>query len=302
MKHLETRRIRKTATRLYVKARRALRKDGFPAIALTSVLTVGFGLTLSASAVSVPEDNATENPQTVAAAQVGTPDEFFYRTSPDGAMSAALPARLEAQPSMLAKALETTGGTTQVLKKATTTTTTTAETTAAATTSTEETQSETVTETEAESENKYESEATEPVAWEEGVEEEIDSGFETEPTEGSVYDYVSEDEIIMLAKTVAQEGGDCSYTQQACVVWTVLNRVDSPEWPNTISGNLTMSGQFAYYSNKSYRDDHYQVAYDQVYNWLFGGERYLGSDYQYFYGDGWRNHFYGKNSSEYVPD
>lgn len=303
MKHETNRRIRKAAKRLYVKTRRYLRRDGSVLVAGLSVLTIGLGLSLTASAISVPDYQISEDSHTVAAAQVEAPSEFLYRTSPNGVMVAALPAKFEAQSLMFAKALETTGGTTQVSKKAKTTTTTVSTT---ATTSAEETQFETEAETEVESEYdyeyEYESEATETVARDEVEEEETDSGSATGSTGGSVYDYVSEDEIIMLAKTVAQEAGDCSYTQQACVIWTVLNRVDSWEWPNSISENLNMPGQFAYYSGKSYRDDHYQVAYDQVYNWLFGGDRYLGSDYQYFYGDGWRNHFYGKNSGEYVPD
>ena len=112
---------------------------------------------------------------------------------------------------------------------------------------------------------------------------------------------VSDDELVMLAKTLAQEAGDCSYTQQCCVIWTVLNRVASWEWPNTVSENLLYPDQFAYYSWKEYRPDHYQTVCDAVAAWE-NGNSLLGPDYQYFYGDGWRNHFYGKNSSEYVPD
>lgn len=297
MKQETNRRSRKVVKRLYVKSRRFLRKDGNAVIAVLSVLTLGLSLTSTASAISVPDSSVSDDSQVIAE-QIEAPGEFTYRTLPGGEQfTAALPVKLGAQPSMLTKTLETTSGATQETKKTTTTTTTTS---AVSTTSAAETQFETETETEAETE--YESETTETVAWDEAAEEETVSESVNEVAEGSVYDYVSEDEIIMLAKTVAQEGGDCSYTQQACVIWTVLNRVDSWEWPNTIAENLTMDDQFAYYSWKPYRDDHYQVAYDQVYNWLFGGERYLGSDYQYFYGDGWRNHFYGKNSSEYVPD
>ena len=112
---------------------------------------------------------------------------------------------------------------------------------------------------------------------------------------------VTDEELVMLAKTVAQEGGDCSYLQQKCVVWTVLNRMESCEWPNTVAENLTKPRQFAYYSWKTYRSDHYQAVVDAVTEWE-NGESLLGPDYQYFYGDDWRNHFYGKNSPEYVPD
>lgn len=297
MKHLNTRRIRKAAKRLVVRTRRIMRRDSFAVVATLSVLGTCLCLSSTTSASGISAETTDDSSLAVPVAQVGASPEFSYKTSPYGVLHAALPAESGLNSPELIKALETTSGTTLDSVSTESTTTTKATTVSSPT---EETQSETVTETEDESEN--ETEATESTAWTDVEEDETDSGFEAESTEGSVYDYVSEDEIIMLAKTVAQEGGDCSYTQQACVVWTVLNRVDSWEWPNTISENLNMGGQFAYYSWKPYRDDHYQVAYDQVYNWLFGGERYLGSDYQYFYGDGWRNHFYGKNSSEYVPD
>jgi len=116
---------------------------------------------------------------------------------------------------------------------------------------------------------------------------------------------VSEDELVMLAQTLAAEGGDCSYTQQACVVWTVLNRVDSCDWPNSVSENLTMPSQFAYYESKPYRDDHYQVVLDVVKSWE-SGERFLDAKFQYFYGDMKRNHFYGivdgVKTEEFIPD
>lgn len=297
MKHEAIRRSCKVVRCWYVKTRRFLRKDSNAVIAMLSVLALGLSVTFTASAISIPDSDVSDDSQVIAD-QIEVPSEFLYRTIASGEQFAAeSPVKLEAQSSMLTKDLETTSGTTQETKE--TTTTTTAASTIS-TTSTEETQFKTEAETEAETE--YESETTETVTWDDVEEEETVSESVSGYTEGSVYDYVSEEEIVMLAKTVAQEGGDCSYTQQACVVWTVLNRVDSWEWPNTISENLTMDGQFAYYSWKPYRDDHYQVAYDQVYNWLFGGERYLSSDYQYYYGDGWRNHFYGKNSGEYVPD
>lgn len=113
---------------------------------------------------------------------------------------------------------------------------------------------------------------------------------------------VSDEELVMLAKTLSQEGGCCSYTQQCCVIWTVLNRVDSCEWPNTVYENLVKPDQFAYKPSKDYTEAHYQVVLDVVSAWENGGDRLLGPDYQYFYGDDWRNHFYGKNSPEIVPD
>jgi len=127
---------------------------------------------------------------------------------------------------------------------------------------------------------------------------------ETEAREEECWEItrVSDEELVMLARTLSQEGGCCSYTQQCCVIWTVLNRVDSWEWPNTVYENLVKPDQFAYKPSKEYTEAHYQVVLDVVSAWENGGDRLLGPDYQYFYGDGWRNHFYGKNSPEIVPD
>lgn len=137
----------------------------------------------------------------------------------------------------------------------------------------------------------------------ETYEDAVDEATAAESSDSWTITSVSEEELIMLAKTVAQEAGDCSYTQKAYVVWTVLNRVDSSEWPNTVYENLIYPDQFAYYSWKDYRDDHYQVVCDVVAAWENGGERPLPSDYQYFWGDGWRNHFYSKYTpGEIIPD
>jgi hypothetical protein len=258
-----------------------------------AVLFLGVGISLSAAAAGLPYDQSLGSVLKVEESHFNVPINIGFNLGRDVRLIKTVQESIEGEPDAPAVGSTISEMATTTTSQTTTTTsteTTTSTISAATTTSTEETRIET---TEAELTD------PEPVAWEEDTEtEETDS----ESTGDSVYDYVGDWEIVMLAKTVAQEGGDCSYTQQACVIWTVLNRVDSPEWPNTISENLTMSGQFAYYSDKDYREDHYRVAYDQVYNWLFGGDRYLSSEYQYFYGDGRRNHFYGKNTGEYVPD
>lgn len=295
MKYL-TRRIRKEVVRLCAVLRHCLRKDGVVFAGLMSIAAVCLCLSLTVGAASIPEYNSEDSREEVMELQDESSLDDLHELAQDGLMAVARPMNLKATSSVVDDSSVAADASSQATKTTTSTSTVTT-TTSTTESSAKETQLE-----EAETENEAASDETEPATWDEVEEEEYGSEVSQEPMAGSVYDYVSEDEIIMLAQTVAQEGGDCSYTQQACVIWTVLNRVDSWEWPNTISENLTMPGQFAYYPGRSYREDHYQVAYDQVYNWLFGGERYLGSDYQYFYGDGWRNHFYGKNSSEYVPD
>lgn len=287
MKHLNNRRNRKVMRYLRLFVRRCHGKDSFVLATLFAALTVALSIGLTANAVCIQSDDSSDYISTKAVLSESLSSQSCDMEQ-DSEFFRSLEAKIEngiESALVESTAVVTTAVTTQ------TTSTTQATTTSlvATTTSTEEARNETA---------EIETVDPEPVTWDEDIEEESYS----ESEDSSVYDYVSEYEIVMLAKTVAQEGGDCSYVQQACVIWTVLNRVDSPEWPNSISENLMMPGQFAYYSDKSYRDDHYQVAYDQVYNWLFGGDRYLSGEYQYFYGDGWRNHFHGKNTGEYVPD
>lgn len=289
MKHSNNRGIRNVLRYLRVMYRRYLKRDGIVLAGLVGVLTLCMGISLTASAVNMPDEVSAGEIKYVKEARFETPQSNNLKLERSIESLKAVQEKVRFGAEDAVSVLEMIGTTSSTTTTTCTSTSTTTTTTVALTTSTEETRPETT---------EIEETTSEPVAWEEEFEEENES----ESVGGSIYDYVSESDIVMLAKTVAQEGGDCSYTQQACVIWTVLNRVDSPEWPNTISENLLKPNQFAYYSNKVYREDHYQVAYDQVYNWLFDGERYLSGEYQYFYGDGHRNHFYGKNTGEYVPD
>ncbi len=196
----------------------------------------------------------------------------------------------------------TTTSSTSSSSTSTSTSTTTTETTTTTVTSVESVEPEVVQLVASESEveaSQAETEESEADAYDDAA----DETTATESLDSWTITTVSNEELIMLAKTVAKEAGDCSYTQKAYVVWTVLNRVDSSEWPNTVYENLVKPNQFAYYSWKDYRDDHYQVVCDVVAAWENGGERPLPSDYQYFWGDGWRNHFYSKYTpGEIIPD
>ena len=113
----------------------------------------------------------------------------------------------------------------------------------------------------------------------------------TEPTQTSdlpITDY----ERTLLRNVVAREYGSdwVSVYDKACVVAVVINRMNSPLFPNTIEGVLTQPYQFSgYYAcnyewtnvTDSVRDavDYYFAHPDEFGNWL------------YFYGDGTRNYF-----------
>ena len=103
-----------------------------------------------------------------------------------------------------------------------------------------------------------------------------------------------------IAKTVYGEAGVCCTTEQAAVVWCILNRVDStdPYYPDDIIAVITQPGQF-----HGYKDEHpvkpelYELALDVIERWQRekDGEpdtgRVLPADYLFFSGDGIRNYF-----------
>ena len=79
---------------------------------------------------------------------------------------------------------------------------------------------------------------------------------------------ISQDELNLFAALVWSEAGDQPLPDGLCYVAdVVLNRVDSPRWPNSISGVIYQPGQFSVVSNGAL-DRAYlncpQVAYDAV--------------------------------------
>jgi hypothetical protein len=123
---------------------------------------------------------------------------------------------------------------------------------------------------------------------------------EIEPHDDEVV-WSEEDHIaaIYIAKTLYGECRACPPTEQAAVVWCVLNRVDSQEryFPNDIVSVITQQYQFAGYSDTNpVRDDLLAMAYDVLARWYAekrGEEsgRVLPASYCFFYGDGKHNHF-----------
>lgn len=119
--------------------------------------------------------------------------------------------------------------------------------------------------------------------------------------------YYTEDEVVMVAKLLQREcGGVPSVTQQACVAWTVCNRVDSDEFEgDTITDVVTARYQFAYRENTPVYDELYEIALDVLNRWNAerNGEesvgRVLPKDYTFFAGDGGRNYFRNAYKGDY---
>ena len=106
-----------------------------------------------------------------------------------------------------------------------------------------------------------------------------------------------------LAKTVYGEARGCPVTDQAAVIWCVLNRVDTRETqtPEDVIKVITKPNQFTgYRKSNPIKDEHYELALDVLGRWLRekNGEidvgRVLPPDYRYFAAHKGRNRFRNK--------
>lgn len=104
----------------------------------------------------------------------------------------------------------------------------------------------------------------------------------------------SEEEERALAKVVWGEARGCSKTEQAAVVWCVLNRVDSELFPDSVLDVLEQPHQFDGYKPSHPVDvDILEVVQDVLDRYDTVGEegRVIPYDYLFFEGDGKSNHF-----------
>lgn len=123
---------------------------------------------------------------------------------------------------------------------------------------------------------------------------ETESNFEYEEQITSIP--VSEAERIALVNCVAHEYGSdwVSVYDKACVVATVMNRVYSTQFPDTVLEVLTQPGQFADSESYVYLGAYsYQVTDScvEAVNYYFSHSDEFGS-YLYFEGNGTTNIFY----------
>lgn len=108
------------------------------------------------------------------------------------------------------------------------------------------------------------------------------------------------DEVIYIAKTVYGEARGCTTTEQAAVVWSILNRVDSDlkYMPDDIIGVVTQKDQYLGYNPKHpVTDEIVNLVEDVIDRWVMekAGEKNVGrvlpKNYLWFYGDGKHNYF-----------
>ena len=109
-------------------------------------------------------------------------------------------------------------------------------------------------------------------------------------------------DVVLIAKTIFGEANVCGTTERAAVAWTILNRVDSPEFPDNIRDVVTTPGQFAFSWDAPILPELYRLAEDVLYRHHaeHTGEgdvgRVLPAEYCYFWGDGKHNYFRTTNN------
>lgn len=107
---------------------------------------------------------------------------------------------------------------------------------------------------------------------------------------------VQEEDAIMLARLAWCEARGCSTTEQAAVMWCVLNRVDDPRFPSTIRDVILQENQFYYLEDAPATEELLSLARDVIARWgmedlLVDAGRVLPEGYCWFRGDGVRNYF-----------
>ena len=116
-----------------------------------------------------------------------------------------------------------------------------------------------------------------------------------EPFEETPKYEIDRSDVEMLARLTWGEARGCTITEQAAVMWCVLNRVDSedPLFPDTIQEVITQKNQFHGYNiNNPIWPELEDLARDVLMRWLTNEEgRVLPLEYCWFSGDGLHNYF-----------
>ena len=122
----------------------------------------------------------------------------------------------------------------------------------------------------------------------------VEEPIETEHSSGAIS--VSESDYILLCNAVGHEAGanNISAVEKAKVVEVIMNRVNSPLYPDTIYGVLTQRYQFSgsstYVDLGTYSHKVTDLVRESVDLYLNHPEQF-SEGYTGFYGDGVRNYF-----------
>ena len=117
---------------------------------------------------------------------------------------------------------------------------------------------------------------------------------------------IEDKDVDLLARLIYSEArGVKNRMEQAAVAWCVLNRVDSPWYPDTISAVVTQRYQFANVSGVPVEDDLRELAMNVLFRWnmekagFSNVGRVLPKDYLYFWGNG-KNNFFRQRHNAHV--
>lgn len=103
-------------------------------------------------------------------------------------------------------------------------------------------------------------------------------------------------EVDALARTIYGEARGCTEVQQRAVAWTIFNRVDSEQFPDSVIEVITQPYQFAGYSESfPVTEELAELARDCLTDWHRGEDRVLAPEFVFFFGNGRINIF----STEY---
>lgn len=121
------------------------------------------------------------------------------------------------------------------------------------------------------------------------------SPLEIEPDQE--YPPLSQEDTYRLAKALWGEYRSASKEQQAGVIWCVFNRVDSPQFPDTIAEVCTHEQFHGYSFNNPVEQELIDMVLDVYDRWQrekLGEQdvgRVLPPEYVFFHGDGKVNHY-----------
>lgn len=119
---------------------------------------------------------------------------------------------------------------------------------------------------------------------------------ETEEIEEPLVYEINRSDVEMLARLAWGEARGCTTTEQAAVMWCVLNRVDAG-FGDSIDDVITAPNQFYYKTSHVLDDKLMLLAEDVLYRWYkekdigISDGRVLPQGYCWFLGDGEHNHF-----------
>ncbi len=100
------------------------------------------------------------------------------------------------------------------------------------------------------------------------------------PSNGGSSNYTSSD-LYLMAKAIYAEGRGESYTGQVAIGAVIMNRVKSPNFPNTISGVIYQKGAFTAVSDGQINLEPNQTAYDAAKDAMNGWDPTYGCLYYY---------------------